>query len=295
MRYVPVGAIRDNMILAKNIYGEQGQLLLNAGSKMTDSNLNSMKSMGFSGVYVQDSLSEDIEIESIICDDLRNRIMDGVKMAFIEIEKNKEPNYECIELKDEIGSILEQILDNGDLMINISDLKTFDEYTYQHSINVAVLSMAIGKKLNLNSKEIYSLGLAALLHDIGKVFIPKEILNKPGRLNEYEMNIIKTHPKLGYEYLKSRYKFSESMYIGVLDHHEKYNGEGYPNQKKNSEISFIGRIINVADVYDALTTKRSYRKALLSSEAIDYIVSERGRHFDPQIVDIFVNKIAPYI
>lgn len=294
MRYIPVGAIRENMILAKNIYGEKGQLLLNAGCKITDKYLESIKLLGFSGVYIQDSLSEDIEIESIICDDLRRKTVDGVKKVFIAVENNKQHNEQFVELKKQVETILDQILNNDNLMINMTDLKTFDEYTYQHSVNVAVLSMAIGVNLRLKQKEIYNLGLAALLHDIGKVFVPKSVLNKPGRLNEEEMEIMKNHPGIGYKYLKSRYEFSVSTYMGVLDHHEKYDGTGYPNNKKANEISFFGRIINVADVYDALTAERPYRKGLLPSEAIEYIMGGAGTHFDPEIVEVFIRKIAPY-
>ena len=290
MRYVPIGAIRENMILAKNIYGEKGQLLLNAGCKISNKCLESIISMGFSGIYIQDSLSED----SIISDELRRKTVDGVKNVFISVGNNERHHDQFEELKKRIETILEEILNDDNLMINMTDLKTFDEYTYQHSVNVAVLSMVIGTTLSLSHKEMFNLGLAALLHDIGKIFVNKEVLNKPRKLDANEMEIMENHSYLGYKYLKSRYEFSVSTYIGVLDHHERYDGTGYPNNKKGKDISLFGRIINVADVYDALTSERPYRSGLLPSEAMEYIMGGSGRHFDPEIVEVFIRKIAPY-
>lgn len=294
MRYVPVGAIRENMILAKNIYGEQGQLLLNAGCKISNKYLESIISMGFSGVYIQDSLSEDIEIESIISDELRRKTIDGVKNVFISIGKNERHYDQFEELKKRIETILEEILNDDNLMINMTDLKTFDEYIYQHSVNVAVLSMLIGTSLRLSHKEMFNLGLAALLHDVGKIFVNKEVLNKPGKLDANEMEMMENHSYLGYKYLKSRYEFSISTYIGVLDHHERYDGTGYPNNKRGKDISLFGRIINVADVYDALTAERPYRSGILPSEAMEYIMGGAGSHFDPEIVEVFIRRVAPY-
>ena len=291
MRYVPVGAIRENMVLAKNIYSEKGQLLLNKGCKILNNYLDSIISMGFPGVYIQDTLWEDIEIESIIRNELRSKTVEGVKDFFISVEKNKR-HYK--EFKKRIEITLEKILNDDDLMINMKDLKTFDEYTYKHSVNVTVISMIIGTSLKLSYKEMFNLGRAALLHDIGKMFVSKEILNKPGKLDASEMEIMKNHSQFGYKYLKKRYGFSTLTYNGVLDHHEKYDGTGYPNNKKGKEISLLGRIINVADVYDALTAERSYKRGLLPSEAMEYIMGGSGSHFDPEIVEIFIKKIAPY-
>lgn len=291
MRYVPVGAIRENMVLAKNIYSEKGQLLLNKGCKILNNYLDSIISMGFPGVYIQDTLSEDIEIESIIRNELRSKTVEGVKDFFISVEKNKR-HYK--EFKKRIEITLEKILNDDDLMINMKDLKTFDEYTYKHSVNVTVLSMIIGTSLKLSYKEMFNLGRAALLHDIGKMFVSKEILNKPGKLDTSEMEIMKNHSQFGYKYLKKRYGFSTLTYNGVLDHHEKYDGTGYPNNRVGKEISLFGRIIAIADVYDALTSDRPYRKAALPSDVIEFIMGGPGTHFDFELVNIFIKKVAAY-
>ncbi|NSW89854.1 MAG: HD-GYP domain-containing protein, partial [Firmicutes bacterium] len=180
------------------------------------------------------------------------------------------------------------------LLVNIIDLKSYDDYTYSHSVNVTILSLSIGAVIGLSKNILFKLGMAALLHDIGKVFIPKEILNKNGRLNESEFEIVKTHPYKGYQILKENNSFSYYSSIGVLHHHEKYNGTGYPFELVGSEISLLGRIITVADVYDALTSDRPYRKAMFPSEAIEYIMGGGGTLFDSEIVKFFTKIVVPY-
>lgn len=286
MRYVPVGAIRENMVLAKNIYSEKGQLLLNKGCKILNNYLDSIISMGFPGVYIQDTLSEDIEIESIIRNELRSKTVEGVKDFFISVEKNKR-HYK--EFKKRIEITLEKILNDDDLMINMKDLKTFDEYTYKHSVNVTVISMIIGTSLKLSYKEMFNLGRAALLHDIGKMFVSKEILNKPGKLDTSEMEIMKNHSQFGYKYLKKRYGFSTLTYNGVLDHHEKYDGTGYPGRLKGDEIPFLAKIASIADSFDAMTSRRTYRDSLPIETVIDEFERCKGTQFDPELTDAFLD------
>lgn len=294
MRYVLIKDICENMILVKSSYRKEGQLIVNPQYKVFKSYINGKK-IGLLREEIQSSLYKESEIENLSSNELRNKTVYKAKELFAMVENSEENIYEFNKLKEQIEVILEKILKNCNLIINMADLKNFDQYTYEHSVNVAILSMVLGSKIGISNEEMYNLGMAAILHDIGKVFIPKEILNKPGKLTENEMDIMKKHSYLGYEYLKNRYEFSASACIGVLDHHEKYDGTGYPNGKKGKDISLFGRIINIVDVYDALTSKRAYRKGLLQSDAIKYIINGSGKQFDPGIVNIFIEKISPYL
>ncbi len=174
------------------------------------------------------------------------------------------------------------------------DLKIFDDYTFYHSVNVAVLSLIIGISVDLPRPELYKLGLGALLHDIGKVFISKKILSKEGPLDIEEFDEIRKHPTLGYEYLTKHYDVPAKSNLGALQHHERYDGSGYPSNLKDESISDFGRIIAIADVYDALTSDRPYRKALLPSDAMEYVMGGSGSMFDPQYVLKFTRKVAAY-
>jgi HD-GYP domain-containing protein (c-di-GMP phosphodiesterase class II) len=138
------------------------------------------------------------------------------------------------------------------------------------------------------------LGLSAILHDIGKIFINKKIINKPGVLTDEEFEEMKKHSQLGFDYAKEKFQLPPASYTGIIDHHEKFNGMGYPNRKSGSQISLFGRIITLADVFDALSSERPYRPAMKPSEAMEYIMGNSDTMFDPKIASIFIRKIAPY-
>ena len=190
--------------------------------------------------------------------------------------------------------IVDEILCNRNTMINLVDLRTFDDYTYSHSLNVTVLSVVLGTALKLSRDTIYELAIGALIHDTGKMFIEKKILNKPGKLSIEEFAEIKKHSELGFQYLFNNADIPENAKIAALHHHEQYNGNGYPNGLAGGEISLFGRIITAADVYDALSSDRPYRKAMLPSDAVEYIMGGYGSMFDPDIVKVFIKKVAPY-
>lgn len=295
MRFVPLYCIREGMIVGKSLYGRNGELLLNTGTRIYPSYINKLRHMGFNGIYIEDNLSEDIEVVDIISDNLRNKTIQKIKDVFHSFENKKEDfSNDFDEVSKLVSDIIDNIMSNKNLAVNMIDIRSFDDYTFYHSVNVGVLSIAIGVTLNFDRAHITDLGLSAMLHDIGKVFIPKEILNKPSKLNDEEFELIKMHPANGYKYLKGIYQTSVPVYIGALQHHERYDGTGYPNATKGTQISLYGRIISMADVYDALTSNRPYRKALIPSEAIEYIMGGGNSLFDPELVNAFISKIAPY-
>lgn len=295
MRFVSINGIREGMILAKDIVGKNGELLLKKGAILHSSYINRIKSLGYNGLYIVDELSSDIEIKTVIDENLRLKTVNTVKNAFINIENSGVISKQTFESMDNlISNIVDEIIANNDIMVNMIDLKTFDDYTFYHSVNVAVLSVLVGCSFNFNRQQLKNLGLSATLHDIGKVFIPKEILNKKDKLTEYEYNIVKTHPVEGYNHVKENCRVPPVTYVGILQHHERFDGSGYPMSLKGKKISLFGRIISVADVFDALTSNRPYRKAMSPSEAIEFIMGGGGTYFDPDVIIPFTEKIAPY-
>ena len=207
---------------------------------------------------------------------------------------SKKSEKQLDTIKDIIMGIVNEVQSNVNVKINIVDLRTYDDYTFSHSINVAVLSVVVGTVIGLNRYELNDLALGALIHDIGKVFCDKNIINKPGKLTPEEYEEVKRHAERGYNYLYSSTNIPESSKLAVLTHHEQYNGFGYPDKRVGEDIPLFGRIISVVDVYDALTSDRSYRKAMLPSQAFEYILSGYNTMFDPQIVEAFIKKVAFY-
>lgn len=159
-----------------------------------------------------------------------------------------------------------------------------------HSRRVSKLCEALGIAMGLPESEINKLRISGLLHDIGKNSIDKRIINKPGPLTEQEWDLIKMHPTIGYRILSSSPKMKEIAKY-VLYHHERFDGLGYPIGLMQDEIPLISRIISVADAYDAMINQRSYRKTLSIDEATQELLKNKGKQFDPDIVDIFIEKV----
>ncbi len=162
-----------------------------------------------------------------------------------------------------------------------------DDETFQHTIRVAKIAVTIGKHVNLDPQAIENLRRGALLHDVGKLGIPDTILRKPSTLNDEETAIMRTHASFGYELLKP-IKYLEGALVVPYCHHERWDGTGYPRRLKGEKIPLLARIFAVADVYDAMTSDRPYRPAHTAQEALDYIRSQSGMHFDPQSVEAFL-------
>jgi len=292
--------VKEDAILHRQVYSEDGQILLQKGMKLTKQYIERLKDMKINGVYIDCNLSKNIEMVGIIDDRLRNKAVQDVKKLFTLVEKDQNPspkerNTQINSIATEIDLIVDQILDHEHTMLNLVDLKLFDDYTFHHCVNVAVIAITIGAALEMSKEKLYKLGLAGILHDIGKTFVPEKILNKRGQLDDEEWKIMKDHPFLGFKHIKENYpSIPATSLAGILYHHEKWDGTGYPKGKKGEEIFEFGRIIAIADVYDALTSDRPYRDGLLPHTAVEYIMGMAEDSFDLDIVKIFLRSIAPY-
>lgn len=185
------------------------------------------------------------------------------------------------------------ILDNNVLPRDLFRLARHDFNTFTHITNVASYSVLLAKKLGFCTESDYEpLAKAAILHDIGKRFIPASILSKPAKLTPEERSIIETHPQRGYEELCDRHDMTEAQLMMVYQHHERCDGTGYPVGYRGEEIHPWARMIAVVDVFDAMTAVRPYRQPCTAQEAIDYISKNAGTHFDPEIVECWRSTMA---
>lgn len=298
MRFVDSDTIRDGMELAKTIYGKNGEVMLRKGTIIKELFIRRLKQLGYPGIYINDSFSENIIIEEIISEELRQKATFTIKKIFNTIESSpssvKSLNANVAVLKSIVDEIMSQIVSTDIALINIRDLKNFDDYTYYHSVNVAVLSIVIGKALGLKEEQLRELGMSAILHDVGKIFVGSEIINKPELLTNEEYEKVKEHSKEGYKYLKDDFNVPSKVYVSILQHHENYDGKGYPQGISKEQIYLYARIITVADVYDALTSERPYKKAETPNKALEYILQNEGKKFDPQVVKVVAEKFAPF-
>ncbi|WKY48631.1 HD-GYP domain-containing protein [Eubacteriaceae bacterium ES3] len=295
MRYVPTFCLREGMVLSNSLWGNNGELILSRDVTLTEDYIKRIKKLNYNGIYIEDDLSKDLYISNIIDDRVRAQSVKCIKDVFIRSELGGELSPEQIrQVESQVTSIVDEILNNQNMMINMIDLKVFDDYTYYHSVNVAVLSIVLGVSLGLRRQELCDLGVGAILHDIGKIFVSQDILCKPGSLNEQEFTEMKKHSSSGYDYISKRFNISDASKTAILHHHEKFEGGGYPNNLKGEEISLYGRIISIADVYDAMTSDRPYRKGIVPSEVVEFLMGSTHSAFDPELVELFITKIAPY-
>lgn len=186
-----------------------------------------------------------------------------------------------------------QKIKEGNLELTMALAKALDSrdtYTLHHSENVAKYAVDTAKKMGLSKDICDVIYIGGLLHDIGKIGIPEYILTKPGKLTDDEYAIIKNHPNIGYEMIKHVSNFNENGILDiVLYHHERYDGNGYPNGLKGDQIPLIARIVAIADTFDAMTSRRVYRPELDLEYTLNEICKNKGTQFDPEITDVFLS------
>lgn len=295
MRLLGIGDVSSGMKLGKNMYGQGGVLLLRQGTLMQESYIASLGKLGYPGTYVQDDFSSDVDVPEILDDDLRRQCMDILHTLFAERETppNKGAIY-ASKISKAVDGIIDAVLRTRGSIINLRDLKVYDEYVIYHSINVTIIALSLAVEMGFTPDQLHELGVAAILHDVGVRTIDKALLAKKGNLSPEEMVRMRRHSQDSYELMKNTFRTHTTSYVAVLQHHERFDGQGYPKGTKGQDIHRYARILAVADVYDAISSKRPYHDAYPPSEAYEYISANSGAHFDAEVVRVFGHKIAPY-
>ncbi|HET6369592.1 MAG TPA: HD-GYP domain-containing protein, partial [Nitrospiria bacterium] len=197
-----------------------------------------------------------------------------------------------------VQSMVDLILQEDSTLLGLTNLRCHDEYTYNHSVNVCILALAMGQRLGYNRRHLSELGMAALFHDLGKSEIPLEVLNKPAEFTEEEWNIMRRHPIFSVKELvrlKGINDLAIKVAIGAFEHHLNYDLSGYPRLASKRPVSLLGRIISIVDCYDALTSSRVYNRVPFPPDrALRFMLNKAGRAFDPVLIKIFVNAIGVY-
>jgi len=193
-----------------------------------------------------------------------------------------------------VEEISDSVTRNPGALISLARLKTADDYTYMHSVAVCALMIALGRQLKLDGELIRKLGIAGLLHDLGKAMMPREVLNKPGKLTDDEFRLMKGHPEEGVKLLLESQGIDDITLDVVLHHHEKTDGSGYPKGLKNEEISLYAKMGTVCDVYDAITSNRPYKAGWDPAESLRKMAEWANGHFDPVVFQAFVKSLGIY-
>lgn len=298
MRLVEYADLKEDMVIGQELYGINGEMLMKTGVTLNNKLIKALSGYNIPHIYILDEYSGDIDIKCTITAAAKSLACQRIKKLYLAIQKGNQGEKELTPLMqdclDSIDKISEDIIAEKISLYDVFDIKLVENYIYQHPVNVCIIAMIIGKTLGLNPLELYRLGVGGFFLDIGQMFIPKEILNKEGIYSDAEYVRMKQHAEDGYRFCRDEFYLPMKSYMAILQHHERYDGGGYPHKKSGEDISLYGRIVAIADVYDALSSNKTYREALNPIKAFQHIIQGAGSHFDPKLVKLFAYHVSPY-
>jgi len=276
---VSVKNLKVGDILAHDIYLRQGTLVIKAGVEITEKHLESLRKMG----------------DRVVTLDQRKLYVRGITASKSLMKKAAENKViPKQEVNDLMQPFIEEVKREKNIFSLLEQLQTKDEYTFQHTINIGVLSYIFGDWYGLKGEDLHQLVIAGTLHDIGKSKIPLEILNKPGPLTDEEYEIMKQHTVYGYEVLQRGGGYEKDVMLAVLQHHERENGDGYPLGLKGNQIHLFAKIVAVADVYHAMTSDRVYRRKVNPYTVLEHL-KKNIYDLDVKIIQVVINKMLAYL
>lgn len=309
-RYISSRMLQEGMVIDQSILDSTGRTLVARKTVLDDYLINSLRKLNITGIYIREGEEEqEIETKNIspatlktieremkndrvkvtLSESVKERVATGMQFMF-----NNPKDAEMMNAANSIsGELMKAISQNDAIAVDISALKVSDEYTFKHSVDVASIAMIMAKQCNMSDKSVYQIGLAGLLHDLGKSEIPNEILNKPGRLTDEEFAVIKKHPIYGYNLIKDKTELSPEILLGVLQHHEKINGKGYPMGVTDNKLTPFARLLSIADIYDALVTERPYKKGFTPRDSVEMIMAMTGE-LDIKFIKVFMESVILY-
>lgn len=292
MKPIPIDKLEEGMKLAKTIYNESGQLLLGAGMALKSNYIERLKKMNIPEIYIMDDNFPDIKAPEPISDKTRLEAIKVVKNTMESIKLGSE--IDLAKVNQAVDSILDEILLQNHVVIHLNDIRTYDSYTFQHSVGVTILSILMSLHFNYTREEVKKIAIGAFLHDVGKTKVDKDIIMKPGKLTEEEYEEVKQHSTYGYHIIREVAGISILSAHIAYQHHEYIDGSGYPRGLKGEEISNWAQIVTVADIYDALTSDRVYKRKLMPHEALKIINELKGIKLSPECVDALLKHVAVF-
>ena len=294
MIHIPIKNLKNGMITAQSIYNPLGASYLTKGMELSPTYIERLEKAGFDGVTVT-SMDPKLKLappDDIVQEKTRISAIQNVATAFHSVEENG--TFDPAPLQGISENILQDIIAQQKNLVQLTDIRLHDTYTFAHSVNVAILSSLLGVLLKLSREEQLKLTLGGLLHDIGKITVPYEILTKAGHLSDDEWSVMQGHPEAGRQRLKKMFPNDTLLSTIALQHHEHIDGSGYPNHLKGEQIHRYGRIVAIADVYDALTSVRPYKRAYTPSVAHRLMATCSPGHFDLELLKLFFDNVAIY-
>ncbi|MUT68461.1 HD-GYP domain-containing protein [Paenibacillus sp. NEAU-GSW1] len=300
MRRVQIGLVKPGDKLAKPIFQDNGSVLLGEGVELNERFINRLHTLGIDVIYIEDGLTEDLVPDETLSDETRRHAADVIYKTMNSFKEQSPIKGRAIApdlgrtFRNVFGEIMTELSTRPNVLVNLTSIHTTDGYLFQHAVNVAVLAGVMGIAKGYNRNQLEELGVGALMFDIGMTRVPKELLNKSGKLTPEERAIVENHTKDGFDILRKYHDISIVSAHCALQHHERYDGTGYPRGLKRDEIHMYAQIVAIADVYDALTSPRPHRKRYTPSEAIEFLFAAGNTYFDFDLIKLFCRHISIY-
>lgn len=293
MKLEIINRLKGDETLGRNIFTNDGRILLRAGTVLNSNYIDKMREMGVFYVYVEDKRLDDVKVEDENISRLKQNTMESMSriMKNTSMVSDKKAMSEYIKT---VEDLISYISESKDITKSLYDIQTHSNSNFVHSIDVCIMSAIIGHAMKMDSLVIRELGVTAIIHDIGKTQLPRNIIEKRGKLEGEELRQYKEHPYLGAMLLKKNIRISENIIKGVLQHHERVDGKGYPYGLSGKSISKFARIICVSDVYDTITNSKDYKKAFSPNDAYELILAGSGTIFDEEVVKAFRKSFSVY-
>ena len=292
---LPLKRLKPGMVTAQSIYNSSGANYLTRGTELTKQYIDRLRNLGVSTLHVVSTVVDEklLPPEEILSEKTRALAVKRVYDVFQQIEQSG--TFDLEPLSKAAAAMVNDIMERRGNLVQLTDIRVHDMYTFAHSVNVAMLSGLIGVLAGLTEKQLTELTLGALLHDLGKIAVPQEVLNKPGRLTKNEFDIIKHHPMAGFDkIMRMHLEDGAKLAVVALQHHEHMDGTGYPDGLAGEKIHLYGRISAIADVYDALTSTRPYKKAYSPAIAYNIMANCSAGQFDERLLKFFFSNVAIY-
>lgn len=291
VRILKTSDCEPGMVLASDIVNDYGAVILYQNSMLDEYSINKLAKFGLNFVKVYKDY-EFKEKKQVVIEAQYNNNLEEFKQVIWDISCGKTVEMDNInEVSRSLSNNFESI---NDLVSCLSKVRSINEYTYTHSLNVSLLCSLLGSWLNLDHTHIEQLSYCGILHDIGKAKIPPHILNKPDTLTKSEFDEVKKHPVIAYKLLEQDAAISKDVALGVLMHHEREDGSGYPFGLKSDQIHYYAKVIAVVDIYDAMTSNRVYKKRQPPFDVLEMYESEYLTKCDAGIMLTFLKHISSY-
>lgn len=300
MRKLHISSVKPGDVVAKSVFLENGNVLLGQGVELTARYIDRLVQLGIDTLYIQDQHTEDIIPEEVIREETRKDAVEAVYKTMTTLmdqplvkRRTSLPDFGSTFQKV-FREIITDLSGRRDVLVNLSHLHVLDGYFFHHAVNVAVLAGVIGLAKGYNQQQLMELGIGALLFDIGMTQVPKELWSRNIELNAEERKRLQYHSEEGFNILRGQHNISVVSAHCALQHHERFDGSGYPRQLSDHNIHEYARIVAIADVYDALVSPRPFRNSYSPSDATEFLFATGNSYFDLDLLRLFLQHVAIY-